>query len=108
MSTMTRAQFHPGQFVLHRKFGYRGLIFDVDPCFTQSEEWYELMAPNKPAKERPWYHVLVDGETHTTYVAEENIELSLEVETPGFSHPLLHQFFNRTDQGALHCRYSLN
>ncbi|RMB04927.1 heat shock protein HspQ [Eilatimonas milleporae] len=108
MAKLKTASFAPGQLVRHARFGYRGLIFDVDACYSQSAEWYESMAKSEPAKNRPWYHVLVDGEVHTTYVAEENLQLCTE-ETP-FEHPLFgHLFHGGTcDNGIFEARYSIN
>ncbi|NQU72161.1 MAG: heat shock protein HspQ [Rhodospirillales bacterium] len=68
------AKFFVGQIVRHRMFQYRGVIFDIDPEFANSDEWYDAMAQSRPPKDQPWYHVLVHGETHTTYVAERNLE----------------------------------
>ena len=65
--------FHIGQIVAHRKFGYRGVVFDVDPSFMLSDQWYEKVALSRPPKDRPWYHVLVDNADKTTYVAERNL-----------------------------------
>ena len=73
-----RARFEMGQVVDHRLFGYRGVIYDVDPTFQQSEEWYETVAKSRPPKDRPWYHVLPDGAAHSTYVAERNLETATE------------------------------
>jgi heat shock protein HspQ len=67
------ARFEVGQLVSHRLFGYRGVIYDVDPEFGLSDEWYDRMARSQPPRDAPWYHVLVDGATHTTYVAERNL-----------------------------------
>ena len=68
--------FHIGQIVMHRRFGYRGVIYDVDPRFMLSEQWYEQVARSRPPKDRPWYHVLVDNADRTTYVAERNLRPS--------------------------------
>ncbi len=68
------AKFYIGQIVRHCMFQYRGVIFDIDPEFANSDEWYDVMAQSRPPKDRPWYHVLVHGETHSTYVAERNLE----------------------------------
>ena len=68
------AQFSPGQLVTHRLFGYRGAIFDVDPNFQGSDDWYEKHAISKPPRNRPWYYVLVDGQPLETYVSERNLE----------------------------------
>ena len=53
------ARFHVGQVVRHRKFGYRGVIFDLDATFGLTDEWYEQVARSRPPKDLPWYHVLV-------------------------------------------------
>ena len=68
------ARFSVGQLIQHRLFEYRGVIVDVDPMFHGSDTWYQSHARSKPPKERPWYHVLVDGGDIRTYVAERNLE----------------------------------
>ena len=70
----TEAKFTIGQLVHHTLFDYRGVVIDVDPGFRGSEDWYTREAKTRPSKERPWYHVLVDGFDHRTYVAERNLE----------------------------------
>jgi len=92
--TLQDAKFTVGQIVEHKLFGYRGLIFDVDPVFSSSEEWYEQMARSRPPKDAPWYHVLVDGADHVTYVAERNLEGAENTRDP-IDHPLLGDFFAR-------------
>lgn len=76
---------------MHIKFKYRGVIFQVDPEFELSEEWYEAVARSRPPKDAPWYHVLVDGSDHTTYVAERHLSLSSDASQ--IEHPLLGRFF---------------
>jgi heat shock protein HspQ len=68
------AKFRVGQVVRHRMFDYRGVVYDADPEFGLTGEWYEQMARSRPPKDEPWYHVLVDGAVHTTYVSERNLE----------------------------------
>ena len=89
------AKYTVGQIVHHLKVGYRGVVFGVDAEFSLSEEWYENVALSRPPKDRPWYHVLVDGATHTTYVAERHLESSRELSQ--IDHPLLGQFFESYD-----------
>ena len=67
------AKFGIGDVIHHLNFDYRGVIADVDACFEASDDWYEQVALSRPPKERPWYHVLVDGADHTTYVAERHL-----------------------------------
>ncbi len=73
-STSTTALFEIGQIVHHRLFDYRGVVLDVDADFQGGEEWYRQMARSHPPKDKPWYHVLVDGSDNHTYVAEQNLE----------------------------------
>ncbi|NVJ97405.1 MAG: heat shock protein HspQ [Alphaproteobacteria bacterium] len=101
-----RARFAPGTVVIHRRFGYRGLIFDVDAVYSQSPEWYDIMASSHPPKDRPWYHVLVDGETHTTYVAEDNLVECNQTEE--FDHPLLSRLFTASSGGDFASRHVVN
>lgn len=91
------AKFNVGQIVRHRKFGYRGVIFDIDPIFSESDRWYETMARSRPPKDKPWYRVLVDGQPHTTYVAERHLA---DDDVPDrVSHPLIDEFFAGFDAG---------
>jgi heat shock protein HspQ len=89
--TSTHAKFAPGALVHHKRFDYRGVVIDVDPDFQGTEEWYDVMAQSRPPKDRPWYHVLVDGAEHNTYVAERN----LEPDSSGrpINHPAVGTFF---------------
>ena len=95
------ARFSIGQLVHHRLFDYRGVVFDVDPVFSGTDEWYEKVAKSRPPRDRPWYHVLVDGAEHTTYVAERNLEPDDSGEA--IEHPLIHQLFAGLENG----RYQL-
>jgi heat shock protein HspQ len=92
-----QAKFSVGQLVHHRLFGYRGVIYDVDPYFLGTEEWYEQVARSRPPKEQPWYHVLVDGAEHTTYVAERNLEP--DPSTEEIEHPLVRKLFRGLEDG---------
>lgn len=83
------AKFFVGQIVHHKKFNYRGAVFDVDATFQGSDEWYALVARSRPPKDQPWYHVLVDGAEQTTYVAERHLE-SDECSKP-INHPLVRE-----------------
>ena len=91
------ARFAVGQLVRHRLFDYRGVVFDVDARFSAGDDWYEQVARSRPPKDRPWYHVLVDGATHTTYVAERNLEA--DDSRQAINHPLIGHYFQRLDDG---------
>ena len=84
-------KFHVGQIIEHKKFGYRGVIYDVDAEFAGTEIWYNQVAKSRPPKDEPWYHVLVDGSDATTYVAEQNI-LTTD-NTAEINHPLIEVYF---------------
>ncbi len=92
-----RAGFHVGQLVLHVRFGYRGVVFDVDPEFQGSDEWYEEVARSRPPRDAPWYHVLPDGAHHTTYVAERNLEP--DTSPAPIRHPLVERLLGRFENG---------
>ena len=90
-------RFHAGQVVHHRKFDYRGVIVGVDQTFQHPDEWYEQVAKSRPPKDKPWYHVLVDGSGHQTYVAERHLELCHD--GAPVEHPLLDQYFDTFRDG---------
>ena len=94
------AKFFIGQIVRHTKFDYRGVVFDIDATFEGSDEWYDTVARSRPPRNQPWYHVLVDGADHTTYVAERHLGVG-EHDTP-IDHPLLAQLCGEFRDG----RYS--
>ncbi len=95
------AKFSVGQLVQHKRFGYRGVIFDADATFQGSDHWYQSVAKSRPPKDQPWYHVLVDEAEHTTYVAERNLEAD-DCDEP-IQHPMLGEVF----VGFHHGRYLL-
>jgi len=89
------SKFAIGQLVKHKLFGYRGVVVDVDPEFALTDEWYDAVARSRPPRDQPWYRVLVDGESHETYVAERNLELDSELRE--IRHPDLPRYFTRLD-----------
>ena len=95
-----------GQVVHHKLFDYRGVVIDVDPVFSLSEEWYEQVAKSRPRKDAPWYRVLVGGALHETYVAEQNLEEDTD-DSP-IEHPLLDAFFDAFENGHYVRSRSLN
>ncbi len=86
------ANFSIGQLVEHKLFNYRGVIYEVDPEFMLSEQWYEQVAKTRPPKNEPWYHVLVSNAYHTTYVAQQNLIASQDLSP--IQHPELSQWFD--------------
>jgi heat shock protein HspQ len=77
VSILTRqAKFRIGQVVRHRIHPFRGVIFDVDPVFANSEEWWLAIPPElRPRKDQPYYHLLAENEktTYVAYVSEQNL-----------------------------------
>ncbi len=103
---MTRTKFYVGQLVHHRLFDYRGVIVDADRDFQGTDAWYEAVARTRPPKNRPWYHVLVDGNSHTTYVAEQNLEPAENLAP--VRHPMVEHFFSRFENGRYFRRDTTN
>ncbi len=87
-----RAKFSLGQLVSHLLFDYRGVIIDIDPVYSRSEEWYNQVALTKPPKDKPWYRVLVHDATHETYVSERNLQADTSAKP--VEHPLVNNYFN--------------
>mgnify|MGYP002640255481 FL=1 len=95
--SITKVKFSIGELVHHRLFDYRGVIVDVDQNFQATDEWYEAVAKSRPPKDKPWYHVLVHGGDHATYVAEQNLES--DSNTQPINHPMIEHFFSKFAQG---------
>ena len=92
-----KAKFSIGDVVHHRLFSYRGIIFDVDIEFSESDNWYKKNATTRPEKDQPWYRVMVDGESYETYAAEINLESDINGDP--IQHPAIRKIFNETDSG---------
>lgn len=74
--TQAEAKFRIGQVVKHKFFDFRGVIFDVDPEFNNSEEWYQSIPENiRPIKEQPYYHLFAENEesSYIAYVSQQNL-----------------------------------
>jgi len=101
------AKFQIGQVVKHRVFPFRGVIFDIDPEFNNTEEWWlSIPAEVRPRKDQPFYHLFAENaETeYIAYVSEQNL-LPDTSETP-VRHPQVAEVFERDDSGAYHRRNS--
>jgi len=94
------AKFGIGQVVKHRFYPFRGVIFDVDPVFSNTEEWWRsIPAEVRPAKEQPFYHLYAENadSQYVAYVSEQNL-LSDESGEP-VRHPQVSETFERTEDG---------
>ena len=74
------------------------MIIGVDETFLGSDEWYDEVARSRPPKDKPWYHVLVHGASHRTYVAERHLESDVSKEP--IEHPEVDDFFDRFQDGV--------
>jgi heat shock protein HspQ len=100
MNDMKTAKFAIGQVVRHRLFPFRGVVFDVDPQFNNTEEWYEAIPKEvRPRKDQPFYHLLAENsETeYIAYVSEQNL-LQDDTGEP-VRHPQLRELFDRMPDG---------
>ncbi|MGL3821168.1 heat shock protein HspQ [Sphingopyxis sp. R3-92] len=100
-----RARFAPGDIVRHRMFDFRGVVFDVDPVFANSDEWYEAIPEDiRPAKEQPYYHLLAenDDSSYIAYVSQQN----LVVDSDGgpIDHPQVEAMFDGLGDGRYRIR----
>ena len=98
--TIRTAKFQIGAIVRHRLFPFRGVVFDVDPEFANTEEWWESIPEDvRPSKDQPFYHLLAENEetSYIAYVSEQNL---LKDETgKAVSHPRVDEFFARKEDG---------
>lgn len=109
---MVEAKFPIGLPVQHRKFGFRGIIFDVDPEFQNSEEWYQAIPEEvRPERNQPFYHLFaVNPEDHTPYIAyvsEQNLEPSDDDDEEP-EHPAIEEYFVGMQNGRYIPRSPLN
>jgi len=97
---MRIAKYKLGQVVRHRVFPFRGVVFDIDPVFNNTEEWYQAIpAEVRPHKDQPFYHLYAENaETeYIAYVSEQNL-LPDESGQP-LRHPQLGDFFIEEEDG---------
>ena len=102
------AKYKIGQVVRHRLFPFRGIIFDVDPEFNNTDEWYESIPANiRPAKNQPFYHLLAENEEmeYVAYVSEQNL-LPDDSGEP-VRHPQVGEYFELDSSGVYRPRASL-
>lgn len=101
MGSMREAKFRVGAVVRHRLYPFRGIVFDIDPVFNNTEEWWlSIPADRRPKKDQPFYHLLAENaETeYIAYVSEQNL-------LPDFSgeplrHPQVGELFVESEDGT--------
>ena len=94
------AQFSLGQVVKHRFHPFRGVIFDVDPVFANTEAWWLAIPEDKrPAKDQPYYHLLAENAqgSYVAYVSEQNL-LADDTDKP-IGHPQVSELFGELRDG---------
>ena len=99
------AKFDIGQVVKHRVYPFRGVIFDVDPTFANTEEWWRsIPAEMRPSKDQPFYHLYAENSDsqYVAYVSEQNL-LADESGEP-VRHPQVSEMFERTPDGRYRFR----
>ena len=102
------ARFALGDVVRHRLFDFRGVIFDVDPVFANSDEWYEAIPEAlRPSKDQPFYHLMAENaeSTYVAYVSQQNL-VADESDEP-VEHPAIATMFDRTEGGRYRLRPDL-
>lgn len=100
-----RARFAPGDIVRHRMFDFRGVVFDIDPVFANSDEWYEAIPEEiRPAKEQPYYHLLAENgdSSYIAYVSQQN--LVADGDGGPIDHPQIETMFDGLEQGRYRVR----
>ena len=99
MSIRGAAKFQIGQIVRHRLFSFRGVIFDVDPVFSNTEEWWTSIPPEvRPSKDQPFYQLLAENDEteYVAYVSEQNLLVDDNAEP--VRHPQVGDYFNGFDK----------
>ena len=102
---IAHAHFSIGDVVRHRLFDFRGVIFDVDPVFANSEEWYDSIPEEiRPSKDQPFYHLLAEnGESsYVAYVSQQNLEC--DEENGPVDHPAVSGIFTGFEDGRYRLR----
>ena len=100
MSKTRVAKFKIGEVVRHRLFPFRGVIFDIDPVFNNTEEWWLSIPPDvRPHKDQPFYHLYAENaeSEYVAYVSEQNLLSDTSGEP--IRHPQVAEFFVKDKQG---------
>ncbi|MGU3574905.1 heat shock protein HspQ [Brucellaceae bacterium C25G] len=105
---MKHAKFQIGQIVKHKLFPFRGIIYDVDPEFANSEEWYQSIPEDRrPRRDQPFYHLLAENsETeYSAYVSEQNLIIDESGEP--LRHPQINNLFDLQSDGQYQIKQQL-
>ena len=103
--SVVAARFGIGEVVKHRMFDFRGVIFDVDPIFANSEEWYEAIPESiRPDRDQPFYHLLAENmeSSYVAYVSQQNL-VPDDSDEP-VDHPAIPGLFTGYEDGRYRLR----
>jgi heat shock protein HspQ len=101
MSKIRNAKYQLGQVVRHRLYPFRGVVFDIDPVFDNTDEWYEsIPAEIRPHKDQPFYHLFAENDEteYVAYVSEQNL-LPDNTGEP-LKHPKIAEVFVKDKNGG--------
>ena len=104
-----KAKFQIGQVVKHRIYPFRGVVFDVDPIFDNTDEWYQSIPEEiRPSKDQPFYHLFAENEEteYIAYVSEQNLVADYSGEPVG--HPDVPDIFGEFEDGQYPLAVQLN
>jgi heat shock protein HspQ len=107
MSKTRIARYKLGQVVRHRVFPFRGVVFDIDPEFSNTEEWYQsIPADLRPSKNQPFYHLFAENaeSEYIAYVSEQNLLPDTSGEP--VRHPQVAEVFEKDRDGGYRPRVS--
>ncbi len=99
------AKFGIGQVVKHRIYPFRGVVYDVDPTFANTAEWWRsIPAEVRPSKDQPFYHLYAENadSQYIAYVSEQN--LAPDESGEPVRHPRVNEVFERTPEGSYRYR----
>ena len=105
----TEAKYHLGQIVRHKKHPFRGVVFDVDPEFSNTEEWYASIPEEaRPIKDQPFYHLLAENDQsyYIAYVSEQN--LIADISGQPVDHPDVPDLFGPFEDGTYSIHFQFN
>lgn len=105
MGSAKHAKYQLGQIVRHRVYPFRGVIFDVDPIFNNSEDWWLSIPPEiRPRKDQPYYHLFAENDEteYVAYVSEQNLLPDASGEP--LRHPYIRELFEGPENGIYRFR----
>lgn len=105
----TTAKYNLGQVLRHRKHSFRGVVFDIDPTFSNTDEWYEnIPEDQRPDKDQPFYRLLAENDQsyYVAYVSEQNL-VPDDTDEP-VEHPDIPDLFGEYEDGLYPVQFQLN